>query len=830
MQAPKVTVLSPQEERIEKGIQISLTTAEAQQARSRIDKMVRKVRQEKPRIAVDRARLITESFRRTEHLPVVLRWAKALENVLSKIPIYIGESELIVGRAGPPGRYGILYPELRGSWLEKNLESLQDRKEGAFGFTPEDAEIIRKEILPYWKGRTIFEAQFELLPEETRRFAYHPDDPYTPSYVIVDQTTDRTSLQWVLDYEKVMKLGFNGIRKKAEQRLESLDVYDPENRFDKTPFLKAVIIVCRAMVTFAKRHAALAREMVLGCSDPVRQKELLEIAAVCEKVPGEPASSFREAIQAQWFTQVASRFEQFHGGTVGNGRIDQYLYPFYKNDKEKGLLDDDQALELLEHLWFNIAQNVTFRQSGTVAHWEGVPHFEATTIGGQDRNGLDATNELSYLVLQSKKEFPLDFPDLAARIHARTPPKFLHHICELIKEGTGFPKLFNDEEIIPVFLAKGAPLEESRDYCISGCTEPRLINRDIYLTGICQINLGAAVEMTLNDGRLKSRGDARVGAATGDPQNFATFEDVFEAFKKQVDYITRQAFVVNQTADTVRPKLLAAPLQSALHDLCMENCVDVHQGHMKGALVLGAFDLIGFGTAVDSLVAIKKLVYDDKMATMAELMHALDTDFEGNEILEQRCLRAPHYGNNDLYADEVGRQIEEHFRFISHQYTTLYGGKLDTRYVPVTAHVPHGRVVGATPNGRKSGEPLSDGISPSQGADHKGPTASLQSVAYTKQSKYVDGAARLFNLKLSPQTVEGEEGTRRLASLIRTFCDLKLWHLQFNIINAATLKAAQKDPQKYQNLLVRVAGYSAYFVDLSTDLQNEIIKRTEHSF
>ena len=830
MQAQKVTVLSPQEKRIERGVQIALTTPEARKARSRIDKMVRKIREKKPCIAVDRARLITESFKQTEHLPVVLRWAKAMENVLTKLPIYIGESELIVGRAGPEGRYGILYPELRGTWLEKNLESLQNRKEGAFGFTPEDAEIIRKEILPYWKGRTIFEAHLELLPKETKRLMYEPDDPYTPRYVVVDQTTDRTSLQWVLDYDKVLTQGFNGIRKKAEKRLKSLDVYEPGNGFDKAPFLKAVIIICKAMVKFAKRHADLAREMARDCADLTRQKELLEIAEICEKVPGEPAGTFREAIQAQWFTQVASRFEQFHGGTVGNGRIDQYLYPFYKSDKEQGRLDDDQALELLEHLWLNIAQNVTFRQSGTVAHFEGVPHFEATTIGGQTREGLDATNELSYLILESKKEFPLDFPDLAARIHARTPAKFLHYVCELIKEGTGFPKLFNDEEIIPVFLAKGAPLEEARDYCISGCTEPRLINRDIYLTGICQLNLGAAIEMAFNDGRLKLKSDERLGVSTGDPRKFAAFEDFFDAFKKQFDYMVRQSFVVNQTADTIRPLLLAAPLQSSLHDLCMENCVDVHQGRMKGALILGAFDLIGFGTAVDSLSAVKKLVYDDKTVTMDELLRAMDANFEGNEILHQRCLRVPRYGNNDPYADEIGRQLEDYFRSISNRYRTIYGGKLDTRYVPVTAHVPHGRAVGATPNGRKAKEPLSDGISPSQGADHKGPTAAMQSVAYTKQSKYVDGAARLFNLKLSPQTVEGEEGTKRLADLIRTFCDLRLWHIQFNIINAATLKAAQKDPQKYQNLLVRVAGYSAYFVDLSKDLQNEIIKRTEHSF
>jgi formate C-acetyltransferase len=637
-------------------------------------------------------------------------------------------------------------------------------------------------------------------------------------------------LQWNLDYEKVLKRGFKGIKREAEEKMAGLDPFDPQHTLGKRAFLQAVIIACNAVINFAKRHAKLAREMAMAEKNDQRKKELLEIAAVCEWVPENPARTFREAVQAQWFAQICSRFEQFHGGTIGNGRIDQYLYPFYKKDIEERRLTDEDVLEVLENLWLNMAQNVTFRQSGTVAHWEGVPHFEATTIGGQTRDGQDATNDLSFLIIQSKKEFPLDFPDLAARIHARTPEKFLMKICDLIKEGTGFPKLINDEEVVLSLVAKGGTLEEARDYAISGCTETRMINRDIYMTGNFMVNFGAAVEMALNDGRIRSKNNERLGVSTGNPRKYDSFDQVMTSFKLQLENLARHAFVGNQIADSIRPNLLAAPLQSSLHDLCMKNCVDVHQGKMDGAVILGSWDPIGFGTAVDSLVAIKKLVYDDKLVSMDEMIEALENNFEGKEVIRQRCLNAPKYGNNDLYADSIGREIEDFARSISHRYTTLNGGKLDVRFVPITSHVPLGKIVWATPNGRKAKEPLSEGISPTQGADHKGPTATLISIARTKESKYIDGAARLLNLKLTPSAVDGDLGTKRLSSLIRTWCDLKLWHIQFNIINAETLKAAQKNPEKYTNLLVRVAGYSAYFVDLSLDLQNEIIWRTEHNF
>jgi len=654
-------------------------------------------------------------------------------------------------------------------------------------------------------------------------------DTFSSTAIMQDLNTLLSTMNWNLDYEKVLKIGFNGIKKQAEERLNSLDPFDLNNNYDKLPFLKAVIIVCDAVVHYAKRYAGLARKMAEKETRQQRRKELLQMAETCDWVPANPARTFREAIQSQWFTNVAGRLEQLSGGPAGNGRIDQYLNPFYIEDLKEGRITKDGALELLECLWLNMAQMVRLIQtSESIGFWEGYVHNEHTTVGGQTKEGLDATNEMSYLVLQSKREFPLDYPDLSARIHSQTPERFLITVCETIREGTGFPKLMNDEAIIPLLLAKGATLEEARDYCGSGCVQVRMQNRDTYMSLGGHISLGAILDMALNDGKLRMDSNQRYGLATGDPKDFTSFEEVMKAFKLQIENILKHFLIKQSIADTVRPQKLAAPVMSCLHDLCMKQCMDIHQGRIEGGLKLGNCFPVGYGTVVDSLAAIKNLVFDDKKITMGELLEALDTDFEGKEIIRQMCLNAPKYGNNDPCIDLIGREIEGYMVSYVHKFTNLYGGTVDIDYTPVTAHVPLGRALGATSNGRKAGEPLSEGISPSQGADVNGPTASLMSVARGMNTRYQNRAARLLNMKLSPQAVAGEEGTRNLASLIRTWCDQKHWHIQFNIINNKTLKEARKNPEKYRNLLIRVAGYSAYFVDLSPELQDEIIRRTEH--
>ena len=825
-------VLSPQEERIERGQDQALTTEQARTKRARLGRMLHGLRDKPPRVNVERARLLTESFEQTEHLPLVMKWAKALEHILSNITIYIGPDELIAGRLGPPGtRSGLIYPELRAGWLlsAAGLRELPKRKEARFSITEDDIRVIAEEIAPYWKGKTYHEAYIGLLPEDTRRLMYAEDDTFASSPVMYDVTTTNDSMNFVPNYEKALEKGFNGIKKEAEERLASLDVFDSENNYEKMFFLKAVITVCEAMGVYGKRHAEMARRMAETEENEQRKKELLEIAEVCEWVPGNPARTFREALQCQWFVQLACRLETMSFEPSGSqGRIDQYLYPYYKRDIEEGRLTRDSALELLECLWLNMAQCVPLDQMSKIGFKQGYPHFEFTTIGGQTPDGKDATNELSYLILESKKEFPLDYPDLGVRIHSQTPEPFLLKVCELIKEGGGFPKLLNDEEIIPRFLARGAPsLEEARDYSGAGCTEARMRNRDTYYVCSGMVNLGAALEMALNDGVFRLSGK-QLGAKTGDSRSFATFDEVMNAFRLQVENLFRHYLIKQRIAETLKPQRKAMPLLSCLHELCMRNCVDFLHGRIEGGFSVGNCHAVGFGTVIDSLAAIKKLVYDDKKVTMGELLQALATNFEGKEALRQMCLNAPKYGNNDPYPDSIGYQVEDIMAAFLAKNRNSYGGTTDLCYVPVTVHGPMGLAVGATPNGRKAAEPLSEGISPTQGCDTKGPTTTLISIRNTKAARHTNIQSRLLNMKLSPQAIAGEEGTKKLAALIRTWCDMKHWHIQFNVVNSDTLRAAQKDPEKYRNLLVRVAGYSAYFVDLSPEMQAEIISRTEH--
>jgi len=817
-----IPVLSPQEERLAKGLPIGLVSEDARQKRARIHSMLDGFRDLPIRINVERARLLTESFKETEGQPVILRWGKAMAHILRKVSIDIDENELIVGSAGPPGRYAILFPELEEQFFSQDARPTgPDEK---LLLTEEDARIINEELRPYWAGKQYHTAYINGLPEDTR-------DLVEMLCIVTPTATARSSLAWNHDYEKVLDRGIKGIKQEAEEKLAAIDPINPRDRVEKEPFLRSVIMVCDAIVEFANRYAELAGAMAAEEPDAERKKELQTIAEVCERVPENPARTFHEAVQSQWLIQTVSRLEQRIGGTVGNGRIDQYFYPYYKKDIEEGRLTKDEAIELLECMWMGMARNVEiYTMPGNFSYTDGYAHWEATTIGGVDKEGNDATNELSYLMLETKRNFPLNYPDLAARIHSGTPEPFLHSVAETIKEGTGFPKLFFDEEIIPLFLAKGGTVEEANDYCICGCTEAKMLNRDAITTGCAWTNVGAIVEMTLNDGKLKLFGDRQIGVNTGDPRSFESYDDLWNAFCRQGENVMRHTFTQQYVADTLKSQFIAAPMSSMLHDLCMKECKDMHSGPIEGALYLGFIDTLGFATAIDSLTAIKKLVFDDKKLTMDELLEALDCNFEGKEAIRQMCLNAPKYGNNDPYADGIGRGIEEFFVRLTKQYKTAFGGELDIRYVTITAHVPFGAVLGATPDGRKAGQPIAEGVSPSQGADVNGPTASLTSIAKTKATGHRERAARLLNMKLTPSAVEGPDGARKLMSLIRTACDMKMWHLQFNIVNKDTLIAAQEDPEKYRDLLVRVAGYSAYFVDLTPQLQDEIIKRTAHSF
>ncbi len=783
----------------------------------------------RPTIDVERALYFTQSFRQTEGQPLVLRWAKALHHIAENITVSIDDNQLLAGRIGKPGRYGILYPELDGDFLGQAVREMPHRIGAPFGISEQDARIVEAEIAPYWKGRTYHEALNMALPPDIHKFTYDAPEGLVSRFIVNETSSFRSSIQWVHDYEKVLKRGFGDIQREAQARLDALDPLSPRDEVEKKPFLEAVVLVSGAIILWAHRHAALARKLARNESDPRRRQELDDIAGICERVPEHPARTFHEAVQSQWFTQMFSRLEQKTGTIISNGRMDQYFYPYYRADIDAGGITDERVLELIECMWVGMAQFVDLYISPTGGAFnEGYAHWEAVTIGGQTREGRDATNELTYLFLKSKQEFPLHYPDLAARIHSRSPERFLREVAETIKEGSGFPKLINDEEVVPLYVSKGASFGEAYDYAVSGCAEARMPNRDTYTSGGAYINFAAALEMALFDGRMLKFGERRLGAATGDPRSFRSWEEMWNAYLTQQLLFCKTAFTQQYIVCGLRARHFAQPMGSALHDLCMEHCLDLHTPQIPGGINLGYFECIGFGTVVDSLAAIRKLVFEEQRVSMAELIEALRTDFAGQAPLRLLLRSAPCYGNNDPYADEIAREIDRAFLEYSRKYSRELGIHNDIRYVPFTSHVPFGKVVSATPNGRHAFTPLADGSSASHGADVNGPTAILLSNYATKNYGYRERAARLLNIKLTPKCVEGEAGTRKLANFIRTFCDLKLWHVQFNVVNRDTLLAAQREPDKYRNLIVRIAGYSAYFVDLSPDLQNDLIARTAH--
>ena len=797
---------------------------------NRATALIGKVRGVKPQIDIERGLYFTRSFRETEGEPLILRWAKALKKYAEESTVSIEEGQLIVGRAGKAGRYGILYPELDGDTLGINIEKLPGRATSPFDISAEDARIVKEEIEPYWKGKTYHEELAASLPEDTRKLTYNQDAESSSRFIVNETSSFRSSIQWVHDYEIVLKKGFLGIRNECEEKLAALDEDSALDMMEKKPFLEALILTADSVILWANRYATEAERLQAEEKNPARKKELAVIAEICRKVPAYPADNFREAVQSQWFTQMFSRIEQKTGTIISNGRMDQYLYPYYRKDLEGGKITPDEAQELLECVWVEMASFVDLYLSETGGAFnEGYAHWEAVTVGGQTPDGLDATNDLTYLILKSKRDFPLNYPDLAARVHTGSPKRYLYEVAKTIKDGSGFPKIINDEEVVPLLLSKGAAFEEAYDYAVSGCAECRMPNRDTYTSPGAYINFAAALEMTLYNGRMLKYGDELLGLETGDPTGFADFDAFLEAYLKQQKNFIRHAFRQQYLINRLRAGHFASPLGSALSKLCRESFTDLHQEHIPGGIDLGYFEFIGYGTVIDSLAAIRKLVYEDKRFTMSELLEALRNNFEGYDIIRHLLKNAPSYGNDDPYADEIGRRLDREAGDFARKYGREFGAHIDLRYVPFTSHVPFGKVVSATPNGRKAFTPLSDGSSASQGADVNGPTAILQSNFSTKNRSNNYRAARLLNIKLSPSCVQGEEGTEKLVHFIEGFRDLKLWHVQFNVMNTETMRQAQLHPEEYRDLLVRIAGYSAYFTELSKDLQDDLIARTEQA-
>lgn len=799
---------------------------------ARVKRLYDRLQSEGTYIDIRRAKYFTQSFKETEGEAISLRFAKALLHIAKNIEIAIEDDQLLVGQVGGPERYGILYPELDGCFLSNLSEVLSDRKEASFILKEEDREYLIHEVAPYWKGKTFYEDLANSLPEDLLNLTYNPQDTTQSRFLINETATMNSATQWVHDYKTGLERGFLSIQQEAQENLDKLANDSSAKTKEEQDFLESIVIVSQAIILFATRYSQKAAELAEITEDVVRKSELEEIANICARVPKYPARTFREALQSQYFMQMFSRLEQKTGGTISNGRMDQYLYPYYKKDIEEGRITDTDVKELLSCMWLGIAQ---FRDvyvspaGGTFSN--GYAHWEAVTIGGLTPDGYDATNELSYIFLENKRDLPLDYPDLAARIHANTPERFLYEIAETIKQGTGHPKLLNDEEIIPVYLSKGASFAEANDYSVSGCTETRLVNRETWTSKGPAINLAALIELTLRNGRMKAYGDELLTIETGRLEDFVTWENFYEAFKKQEVYYIQKTCEQLGVVHDVREGHFASPFGSALHELCLKEHKDLHSKEIQGGLDLAFFDMVGFASTVDSLSAIRQNVFEKNYATLQDVVNALDANFEGYEILRQRLIHSPCYGNNDPVVDAIAKEIDLLATQISAKEAKKISDKLiiDVRYVPVSANVAMGRIVSALPNGRLAGTALSDGTSAAHGADVNGPTAVLLSNYHTKNCAYNNRAARLLNLKFGTASVAGEAGTRRLVDFIKSWRDLKLWHIQFNIISQETLIDAQKNPENYRNLIVRVAGYSAYFVNLSEDLQDDIIRRTSHA-
>jgi pyruvate formate-lyase/glycerol dehydratase family glycyl radical enzyme len=828
MSVPVVETRSSQEIAIESGKKTIHGTAS-----DRVLRMYETIRASgAPRVTLDRAVLFTESFRTTEGQPTVLRWAKALMHFAEKAPVNIFEDELIVGRPNAWfGRWGMVYPELDGSVMPSGVEMFRNNKGkvGEVAVTDEDARLINEVLTPYWTGKDYATNFFHQLPEDTRFMLLGPDPKNTLLYTCVVLATSpmRHSQNWTPDFSKILTRGVKGIREEAQAKLNSLT--EPRDIVYKKAFLEAVILTCDAMVLWSKRYAQLAAEMAGKEVNADRKKELELIAAVCNWVPENPASTFHEALQAQWWGQIFNRVEQT-SSALGQGRFDQYLLPYYQKDLAEGRITKESATELLHCLWLNMFQCVEIKLNPVAAAGtEGFSKFEDIVLGGQTSDGRDATNELSYLILESTRALQITVPEPCIRIHANTPDHFLHYVAEVIKDGKGFPKLCNDEMVIPFYLANGATLKEALDWHISGCCENRLPNRETNVTAGGGLNYGSVVEMTFRNGKLKVLHDIQFGVQTGDPRGWTTFEEVWKAFCTQLEHLAQHALTQQYVAMRLKPDYFAAPATSMLHDLAMQECRDLHTHgeYFPGAIDHSTFEAIGKGTAVDSLAAVKYLIFDTKKLTWDQLLQAIEDNWQGHEAIRQMCLHAPKYGNGIDWVDEIGFEMEHFLLEFLHNHPKPHNQAFLLRQIPITFHVPLGKVTWATPNGRPAGQYLSEGISASHGMDVKGPTVALASMARARDRSYKEKGGDLINLKFSPANVAGEDGTRRLMQVIRTWSALKLWHVQFNIIHKETLLAAQKDPAKYRDLIVRIAGYSAFFVDLTPMQQAEIIARTE---
>jgi pyruvate formate-lyase/glycerol dehydratase family glycyl radical enzyme len=784
--------------------------------RARIRRLRKQSMTAKPHISPERAILITEFYESeiAGQVSIPVRRALAFKYLLEKKKICINDGELIVGERGLAPKETPTYPEICCHTLG-DLEILGSRKKIPYAVNETTKKAYREKIIPFWRGRSIRAAIFSRMSDEWK-VAYEAG-------VFTEFLEQRAPGHTALD-DKIYKKGLEDFKKDVNKSMQNLDFLKGEDAYKKQEELKAMEIAADALILFAKRHAGLAKKLAKKEADAERRKELQKIASVCSHVPAHAPRDFWEALQYYWFVHLGVIMELNPWDAFNPGRLDQHVYPFYEKGLQDGTLTKEGAKELLQAFWIKFNNQPAPPKVGVTAEESCTYNdFALINMGGVKADGSDAVNELSYLLLDVVEEMRLTQPGSMVQISKKTPDRFLKRAVQVIRTGFGQPSVFNTDEMIQELLRQGKLVEDARNGGASGCVETGAFGKESYiLTGY--FNMPKILEITLNNG-VDPRTGKKIGLETGDPVDFGSFEDLFEAFRKQLNYFVEVKIKGNNAIERMYAEQLPVPFLSLLIDDCMAKGKDYNDGGAR--YNTDYIQGVGLGTTTDSLTALKYNVFEKKRVTMKKMLNVLNMDYEGNESLRQRFLnKTPKYGNGEDYSDQVMKAIfEAYFEAIDGRPNTK-GGCYRINLLPTTVHIYFGKVVGATPDGRMAGEPLSEGVSPVQGADHKGPTAVIESVA---KIDHVRTGGTLLNQKFTPQLLADEIGINKLAQLIRTFFRMDGHHIQFNVVDSNMLLDAQKHPERYRDLIVRVAGYSDYFVDLGVDLQNEIIKRTEQT-
>jgi pyruvate formate-lyase/glycerol dehydratase family glycyl radical enzyme len=783
-----------------------------------INERVARLRQQsleaRPVISTERAELMTEVYRQaTELMSPPMRRARAFMHLMEHKTIYIGPGELIVGEKGCAPKATPTFPELCCHSLQ-DLDILNSREKISFAVSPQARQVYQDEIIPFWQGKSMRDLIFREMTEEWKA-AYEAG-------IFTEFMEQRAPGHTVLD-NKIYRQGMLDFQQAIERSLRGLDYLNDPQAYAKQEELKAMHVCAGALIRFAERHAERARELAEQESDSQRKAELERIARVCSHVPAHAPRDFWEALQYYWFVHLGVTTELNTWDAFNPGRLDQHLIPFYQKGLAEGSLTREQAEELLQCFWIKFNNQPAPPKVGVTAAESGTyTDFAQINTGGVKEDGSDGVNEVTFLILDVVEAMRLLQPSSSIQVSKKNPDRFVKRAARIIRTGFGQPSIFNTDLIVQELVRQGKSVADARNGGSSGCVEVGAFGKENYnLSGY--FNMPKVLEITLNNG-VDPRTGRRIGLETGDPAQFESFEALFAAYEKQLRYFVDVKVRGNAVIERLYAAYMPAPFLSLLIDDCIATGKDYHDGGARynTTYIQG----VGLGTITDAMTAIKCHVFDQKTLTMVELLRVLQDDFVGHERLRQMFLnKTPRYGNDDDYADGVMTVLfNAYFNTIDGRPNTK-GGTYRINLLPTTVHVYFGSVMGATPDGRRAGEPLSEGVSPVQGADRHGPTAVIKSVAKMDHART---GGTLLNQKFTPQLLKDDEGLGRLVQLVRTYFKLDGHHIQFNVVDAATLRAAQKNPELYRDLIVRVAGYSDYFCDLGQALQDEIIARTEH--